>query len=133
MFNPTSIILIVIVVIAIITLQDRKEGYRPLVYRKRYCSACGHKSRKNCSTCANCGICYTPNGSADCTPGDRKGPYFRRDCTAWEYGRNYDPRSYGRYYFPKYYIRSGHAYFRRPRNRYRRSRWAKKHGTKSSK
>jgi hypothetical protein len=30
------------------------------------------------------------DGSGECTPRNRRGPYFRKDCVAREYGRTYD-------------------------------------------
>jgi len=79
-------------------LGAEKEGfYTYYGYYKRYCPSCGWRSRYSCAKCTNCGYCITPSGYGECVPGDSSGPYFRSDCTYWEYGDPY-------YYYPYSHI-----------------------------
>ena len=54
----------------------------------KYCDNCGDLGRYDCNDCVNCGYCYTPDGYGECVPGDINGPFFRKDCTAYEYNAN---------------------------------------------
>jgi len=101
----SKILICVIIICTIITLVNQKqvEGYRPFYYHKKYCPDCGYKNRRKCRKCINCGVCWTYDGRGECVPGDKKGPYFRSDCHAWEYGKSYNPYKHGYYYFPWYY------------------------------
>jgi hypothetical protein len=54
----------------------------------RYCNNCGDLSPQTCKNCVNCGTCYDNYGQAECVAGDKKGPYFRADCSAWSHGKN---------------------------------------------
>lgn len=79
-----KLILLVILLVGIIFLVNKSEGFDP--YYKRYCPSCGWRSRGSCSKCTNCGYCINKYGIGSCVPGDSQGPYYRRDCKYWEYG-----------------------------------------------
>lgn len=53
----------------------------------RYCPECGNLSAFQCGKCSNCGFCTTETGFSECVPGDSTGPYFRQDCSFWNYGQ----------------------------------------------
>lgn len=66
--------------------KDRQENLVVTTYPKEaYCANCGELDRARCGECADCGYCYTPNGTGECVPGDENGPYFRADCVEYEY------------------------------------------------
>jgi len=53
------------------------------------CNNCGYFNLSDCARCVSCGWCISKN-SAQCIPGDIRGPYFRDDCLQWKYHyRNY--------------------------------------------
>lgn len=86
-----------------------KEGfYTYYGYYKKYCPSCGWRSRYSCSKCTNCGWCVNASGYGECVPGDSSGPYFREDCTYWEYGSPY----YNSNVFPVITSRSIYPYYR---------------------
>jgi hypothetical protein len=91
---------------------DGIEGFYDFTgYYKKYCSSCGKRSRHNCSKCTNCGVCITPNGNAECVPGNSSGPYFREDCQYWEYGDPHDSYPYS-HIFPTIQTRNTYPYRR---------------------
>ena len=79
---------------------NKKEGfYTYYGYYKRYCPSCGWRDPySSCGKCTNCGTCITPNGKAECVPGDSAGPYFREDCQMWLYGTPYYNYPYSHIY-----------------------------------
>lgn len=95
-----KLVLLWVVVVAVIFMSKKKEGFYAGYYKK-YCPSCGWRSRHSCSKCTNCGYCVTSTGYGECVPGDSYGPYFREDCQYWEYG---DPYVYlpsrGRMFYP---------------------------------
>jgi hypothetical protein len=89
-----------------------KEGFYTYPgYYKKYCSSCGHKSRRTCNNCTNCGYCITASGYGECVPGDSSGPYFRSDCVNWEYGDPYDNYPYS-HVFPTIKTYENYPYYR---------------------
>lgn len=97
MSNVTKFILIVLTIIGLYNVlfddSNSVEGFHSYYYGngyfKRYCPACGNKSRYSCSNCTNCGYCITADRRGSCVPGDEYGPYFRSDCASYEYGREF--------------------------------------------
>lgn len=104
------ILILLVIGVLIICFEDNKEYYEnigkkyriPLRYSywrnpryrynfrfphkyNRYCTECETRSPYNCKNCINCGLCYNENGYVQCIPGDINGPYFREDCTYWQY------------------------------------------------
>ena len=126
------LILIAILVIAGISLSlptkcnlggDVEGFYNYNGYYKNYCSSCGSRSRFSCSNCTNCGICITPSGRSECISGGPDGPYFRKDCSFWQYGDNYMYYPYSHLY-PVIKTRSIYPY---NRNRIARPwKWTKR-------
>jgi len=118
MFGNKTILLfcIFIVVLIFISYQPKIEGFyiggSPY---KKYCSSCGYKSRRGCAKCVNCGICVTPNGYSECLPGDSSGPYFRNDCSFWNFGRSYYPYNHIEPVIRRYSKHPRRRYRRRPR------------------
>jgi len=100
------VFVLVLVCIFVPNKRDKEHFYNNY---SRYCSQCGYSDRSECSDCVNCGFCITRGGYGECVPGDKKGPYFREDCYAWEYN---SPRELYYYYhiphiFPIYTIGRG--------------------------
>lgn len=99
-------------------------------YYKRYCPSCGNKSRYSCSNCTNCGYCINASGQGECVPADERGPFFRSDCTYFEYN---SPQIYYPYshLYPVVKRRSIYPYYRYKVNR--PWRWNKQHPYRKSK
>lgn len=107
----TYFILLLIVCAGILLYMFKKnhtiEGFIP-----GPCPNCGQRNRLQCSDCASCGWCLTPDGYGECVPGNQKGPFFRQDCLDWQY----EPRRFVSRQRPV-------SAYRRPFWRWRRYWW----------
>jgi len=52
-------------------------------------SDCYDETARDCMKYSNCGLCYK-NGIKTCIPGDSYGPFFKDNCSNWEYMNYYD-------------------------------------------
>ena len=87
-----SIIFIVIALIGFLIYHEKffdVQKFATQIYTSsiptRYCQECGKLSSFQCNRCINCGFCVTEKGFGECVPGDSTGPYFRQDCSSWNY------------------------------------------------
>jgi len=92
---------IMLIIFAIIKMFNL-EYFENFSINSHYCNNCGHRDRYSCGICTNCGFCESED-SAECIPGNRNGPFFRKDCLNWKHGRPFRYRAHGR--VPKYYLR----------------------------
>lgn len=103
--KPIIIILAAIATIATITAiivtlnsSQREHLYFPhysqfdFITNSSYCKDC-KMDIKNCYKCTNCGVCVKENGTAECVPGDERGPLYRKDCQIWNPYQNDLPSS----------------------------------------
>jgi hypothetical protein len=97
-------IVVALIIIALLFVCKKSEGYR------NFCGNCQDLTEDECKDCENCGVCVTDSGCRKCAQGDEAGPYFRDDCVDWEYKgktknnkcRNYDMKSVNNcgYFYP---------------------------------
>lgn len=110
------VITIIILFILILLFSNRNETkedfYTYNSYYKQYCPSCNWRSQRTCSKCLNCGFCVTKEGVGTCEPGDSRGPFFRNDCTTWEYGDVYQYYPYANLY-PVVQVKSQNPYFQK--------------------
>jgi hypothetical protein len=122
--NKPALFVVGILVLLMITdylKKNKKENFNSLgTYYKRYCPGCSYLTRRDCSSCSNCGYCITAGGHGECVPGDQNGPYFKKDCLYYEYTNPY-------YVYPYYYTM---PYYSNYYNRWKRNNYHRGHGYK---
>jgi hypothetical protein len=97
--NNLILFLFIIIFTYYLIFTNNKESFFVYSAPKR-CDTCNYKSKLDCTTCINCGYCYSEGKEPQCVFGNSDGPSFNNDCIKWQYGDNIISKSTDPYYYP---------------------------------